>query len=387
MKVLHIATSLDPERGGPTKVVTELTQALKEKGIDVSIYAPSNNAQNMRSETLNGVAVTIFPTDFISKVWPFHSPLFTEKLKKAISDFDLLHIHEIWHYPEYVCYKYAKQMQKPYLVTIHGALDSSCLNYKANKKKIYSALIQKKILREAAALHAVNEDEVKSTADYVYNKNIFCVPNGLNTAEFENLPDKSELGNLYNRIKGKKVILFLGRIHPKKGLDILARAFVEIAKKKDDVCLLIVGPDNNHYQRQIEKILDEQNATDKVVFTGILAGTDKLAVLSGSDIFVLPSHSEGFSMSILEAMICGLPVVITKECHFSEVQKVQAGRIIDSDIYELSDTIIELLDNPDLCRRMGNAGRQLVKSKYTWDKTADRMISHYEEILRNYKHY
>jgi glycosyltransferase involved in cell wall biosynthesis len=385
MKVLHIAASLDPERGGPTKVVTELTCALKKKGVDVSIFAPTNNIKSMRTEILNGITVKIFPTDLLSKVWPFHSPLFTAAIKKAIADFDLIHIHEIWHHPEYICHKYAKQFKKPYLITVHGVLDSFCLNYKAGKKKIYSALIQKKILREAAALHAVAEEEVKYIAEYVDNKNIFYVPNGLNVTDFENLPDKSELGNLYSQLKNKKVILFLGRIHPKKGLDILARAFSKVIQKRDDVCLLIVGPDNENHQRQIIKILDSENVLDKVVFTGTLSGAEKLAAFSGADIFVLPSRSEGFSMSVLEAMSCGLPVVITKECHFPEVEKIHAGRIIDGNVDKLSDVLIELLDNPELCRRMGKAGRQLIKDKYTWDKVADNMIGHYEEILRNYK--
>jgi glycosyltransferase involved in cell wall biosynthesis len=109
--------------------------------------------------------------------------------------------------------------------------------------------------------------------------------------------------------------------------------------------------------------------------------------LSGSNVFVLPSHSEGFGMSILEAMICGLPVVITKECHFPEVKKMQAGKIINGNVDELAEIILELLDNPDLCRRMGDAGRQLVKDKYTWDQAANMMIDHYEEILRNHKYF
>ena len=111
---------------------------------------------------------------------------------------------------------------------------------------------------------------------------------------------------MYTRVKGKRTILFLGRIHPKKGLDILAKAFAQITRIRKDVCLLIAGPDNDNHKRKIEKILSNENVLDKVVFTGTLTGTKKLAALSGSDVFVLPSHSEGFGMSILEAMICGL---------------------------------------------------------------------------------
>lgn len=382
MKVLHIAASLDPERGGPTKVIIELTGALKEKGIDVTIFAPTNNIKTADTYTLNNVTIKTFPTSIISKIWPYHSPCFTKTLKREISDFDLIHIHEIWHHPEFICYKTAIKKQIPYLITVHGSLDPPCLHYKTGKKKIYTTLIQKQIFRKAAALHATNKNELENITAYIDNKNIFCVPNGLNVGDYENLPDKSELGNMYNQIKGKKTILFLGRIHPKKGLDILAEAFANITRKRNDVCLLIVGPDNDNYKRKIEKILSNKNVHDKVIFTGTLTGEKKLATLSGSDVFVLPSHSEGFGMSILEAMICGLPVVISKECHFPEIAKAQAGRIIECDAEELSETIIELLNNPELCRRMGISGKKLVKDKYTWDKAANKMIQQYEEILK-----
>jgi glycosyltransferase involved in cell wall biosynthesis len=201
----------------------------------------------------------------------------------------------------------------------------------------------------------------------------------------ENLPDKNTFENTYPQLKGKKVILFLGRIHPKKGLDILAEAFGKIIRKQHNASLLIVGPDSDSYRSKIEKILAREGVLDKAIFTGTLTGNHKLAALSRADIFVLPSHSEGFSMSILEAMGCGLPVVITKQCHFPEVEQMQAGKIIDGDATELSEIIMELLNNPQLCRKMGKAGQKLVRDKYTWDEVADKMIGVYEEILKKQK--
>lgn len=113
----------------------------------------------------------------------------------------------------------------------------------------------------------------------------------------------------------------------------------------------------------------------------MLTGSQKLAALSGADIFVLPSHSEGFSMSTLEAVACGLPVVITKDCHFEEVEQMQAGKVIDGNLAELSEALIQLLADRPLCEKMGKAGKKLVTDKYTWDKAADKMIDCYEEIL------
>lgn len=385
MKILHVATSLEYERGGPTTVVMELTQNLARKGIDITVFTSMDNAKCTTADDLKGVKVKTFPTNAFSKIWPYYSSSFKKALQKELVNFDLVHIHEIWHYPVFACYKAAKAKQKPYIITVHGSLEPSCLNYKAFKKKIYTALIERKILEEASALHAVTEDEVKSIRDFVDNKNIYCVPNGLNIEALESLPDKNTLEGIYPQIKNKKVILFLGRIHPKKGLDILAEAFGKIIRKQHNACLLIVGPDSDSYRSQIEKILTREDVLDKAVFTGTLTGNLKLAALNRADIFVLPSHSEGFSMSILEAMGCGLPVVITKQCHFPEVEQMQAGKIIDGDANELSEIILELLNNPQLCRKMGKAGQKLVRDKYTWDDVTDKMIGVYEEILNKQK--
>ncbi|GAG37700.1 unnamed protein product, partial [marine sediment metagenome] len=180
---------------------------------------------------------------------------------------------------------------------------------------------------------------------------------------------------------GKRIILFLGRIHPQKGLDLLAKAFEKIAREWDNAYLMIVGPDSEGYKIKIEKMLESEGVLNKVIFTGMLSGRKKLIVLGGADIFALPSYSEGFSMAILEAMICKLPVIITKQCNFPEVTEVGAGNEIDPNVEQLTGALGNLLGNPELCKKMGEKGRKLVLEKYTWDKTADKMIKVYEEIV------
>jgi len=137
MKILHVAASLDPERGGPTTVVIELTQALARKGIDVSVFAASEAATSTYTSDLKGVTARIFPTSFISRIWPYHSPSFAKALKEESANFDLIHVHEIWHHGVFCCYKVAKAGRIPFLVTSHGTLEPWCLNQKALKKERY----------------------------------------------------------------------------------------------------------------------------------------------------------------------------------------------------------------------------------------------------------
>lgn len=381
MNVLHVAASLSSEWGGPTRVVTGLTEALAKKGIKVSIFASSEDDKGVCIKNIKGVDVKLFPKNLFSRFWTSYSSSLAKALIKEITKFDLIHIHEIWHHSHFVAYRLAKKFYKPYVVTIHGELEPWCLNYKAFKKKIYSFLIQRKILKEAAALHAVTEAEVKDIHNFVENKKVFLIPNGLNLEEFENLPQREEFERLYPQLKEKKVILFLGRIHPIKGLDILAKAFGTVLKKRDNIQLIIAGPDDDGYKNMVVEMLKVEGALNNVIFTSMLTGNEKLAALSRADIFVLPSSSEGFSISVLEAMACGLPVVITKQCNFPEVEELGAGKVIDTDATQLSDALIELLDNPDLCKEIGNRGKRLVAEKYTWDKVADKMITVYEKIL------
>ncbi len=387
MKVLHVAASLSPEWGGPTKVIYELTEALAKKGIEVSIFAPSERDKGACISNLKGVNVKLFKKSFLSRFWTSYSSALAKALMHEVSNFDLIHIHEIWHHPHFSAYRAAKIAKKPFIVTIHGALEPWCLKYKLLKKKIYSTFIQKKILKEAAALHAITEGEVKNIRAFVNNKNIFLIPNGVNLKEFENLPQREWIENLYPELRGKKVILFLGRIHPTKGLDILAKAFGNILRGRNNIQLVIAGPDNNGYKNKIVEILKNENAIISTTFTGMLTGNHKLATLSRADIFVLPSYSEGFSMSILEAMVCGIPVVITTGCNFSEVEKIGAGRVVNADVDSLSKALMEFLDNTELCKKAGNRGRKLVMEKYTWDKVADKMIMAYKEILTTHKVY
>lgn len=379
MKVLHIAASLSPDWGGPANVTLELSEALGKKGVAVTIFAISKGEY---IEEIKGVTIRTFPESSLSNLWTSYSPRLSRALKKEIFNFDLIHIHELWHYPHYAGYKAAKNANRPFIVSIHGGLEPWCLKHKAFKKRIYSIFIQKKILKEASGIHVNTQREIKNILNFVENKNIFVVPNGIKLEEFRILPNKEIVENLYPEIKNKKIILFLGRIHPIKGLDILAKAFSKVLEKKRDIQLMIAGPGNSSYKLQIVKILKEENALNNTTFTGMLMGDIKLAALNKADIFILPSYSEGFSIAILEAMASRIPVIITKNCNFDEVEKIEAGKVINANVNELSNAIIELLDNPELCRKMGDRGKIFVDEQYSWDKIADMMINEYEKIIK-----
>ena len=381
MKILFITASMNPEWGGPVKAVSDLTEHLNSKGLDITIYASVKRGKEKETVIPQGADCRLFNQNFLSKLWGLYSPQLSRSLKKEIHKYDLIHIQEIWHYAHFIAYRWAKTKGVPYIISIRGALEPWCLNYKRLKKKIFSILIQRKILSDAVAIHALTQFEAEHIKAFGINNRIVMIPNGINIEPYQRLPSRGEFEEKYPEIKGKKMILFLSRIHPKKGLDILAKSFSNIARRREDAILVITGPDEQAHKKQIESMIMSEGIPNKVIFTGMLTGKAKLAALSRADIFVLSSYSEGFSNAILEAIACGLPVVITNQCHFPEVKECEAGLVIEPDVEQLNKSLEVLLDNSKLRIKMGNNGKKLIKERYTWDRIADKMIEVYKDII------
>lgn len=378
MRVAQIAVRIEPGPGwgGATKVAVDLAKALALKGIDISILG-INTKIEPECDTQNNLAAYTVPEDksFIRKLWPFYAPTLANALAP---NYDIIHIHEIWHYPCYIAHKKARRANTPYIVTVHGELELWCLSHNSFKKRAYLALIQKRILNEAAAIHAITEEEAKAIRAIGIKAPVVVIPNGIEPADFRVLPSPEEMDESYPELANKKVILFLGRIHQKKGLDILVRAVGQI--NRQDVHLLIVGPDYG-YRAEIEKLLESKGL--KATFTGMTTEGEKLAALSRADICVIPSYSEVRSLVALEAMACKKPIIITHQCQFPEIAEANAGIMIEPDPDQLANALKKLLDDPKLRKKMGENGHRLVLEKLTWDKVADQMIQLYEDILSN----
>lgn len=163
----------------------------------------------------------------------------------------------------------------------------------------------------------------------------------------------------------------------------MARAYGRIAYSRKDLHLLIVGPDKNNYRSQVEELLESEGVIEKTSFAGMLTEEEKLAALRRADICVIPSYSEVLTIVALEAMACGLPIIITRQCHFPQVAEAKAGIVIEPNVDQLSEALAKLIDDPRLCKEMGENGCRLVMENFTWDKIADKMIQLYESVLKN----
>lgn len=390
--------------GGPIASVHCLNKTLAKKGIDVTVYTTNVGLDDKvpvnQEVNVEGVKVTYFGftkwLEFMGTTgWQFSLQM-RQALKNNLKAFDLVYIVNIWSYPAAIAAYYSRLYGKPYIVVPSGMLYPDTFSKKKWKKWPYYHLIVKKDLRSASAIHYTAEDEAKKTYPFLNLQNrTIIVANGIELSEFSGPIDKEGLETRYPYLKDKKIILFLGRILWIKGLDILIKSYAMIAGERDDVHLLIVGNDEGDYLKKVKKwlkrlrinYLDYASGEEgyvngaKVTFTGMLTGKKKLEAYKGSDIFVLPSYSENFGMVAVEAMACGIPVIISNKVAICrETERNKAGIIINAESKNLYQGIKLLLEDPDLRKEIAVNGKKLVEKYYDIDKVADKMIEAYREV-------
>lgn len=385
VKILHVTPGMSPQWGGPAFSVASLTAALLRSGVRSEIVTTTGRRVGTDLLPIPGVTVHSFPAaGFPARLWTAYSRPLARFLDDAVAGFDVVHIHSPWHYPGHVASRIARRHEIPYVVSPRGALNARVLRHKRFRKWVYGKLVMDRILQSADALHAVARAEQAQIARLGCKTPVFVSPNGINPERVQDFirADTSGFLATYPRLAGKRIILFLGRIQAFKGLDELARSFAEIAQEFKDAALVIAGGDVDGTRRKVEKILRTAGVLDRVAFTGMLTGSDKLAAFSCADLFVLLSLSEGFSNTVVEALAAGLPVVISEQCNFPEAAEAEAGFVVPPEGAQTAGAIRELLSDAGLRERMGRNGRRLILEHYTWPAIAESMADLYRTLIR-----
>jgi glycosyltransferase involved in cell wall biosynthesis len=386
MKILHVIANLAPRYGGPSLACWQMARAVARLGHQVSIYTTNQDGPGElavpvdRPVWRDGVEVRYFPIQ-TPRFWGTSLPL-ALALRRKVPASDLVHIHSLYLFHDLVAGHWCRRFKVPYLVRPHGTLDPFIYRRHRWRKRLMEHLFEHRNIRQAAALHFTTAAEAKLAAPFTFQTPGLVVPLGLNFEEFAVLPEPGKFRCRYPEIGDKHIILFFGRINFKKGLDLLAQAFGAVARRRQDVHLVIAGPDNEGWGARVRTWLSEQGVLDRTTFTGMLLGPEKLAVLRDASLFVLPSHSENFGLAVIEAMAAGLPVIISDQVNiWQEVQDGDAGRVIPVDSAALAAQILDLLDKPEAARRMGQQGRSLVQQRFQWNEIARTLAAAYERII------
>ena len=391
MKILHLITTLSLRYGGPVPVCKEMCRSLVEVGEDVTIYTTNLDFPKgcldvplNQPITQDGYTIWYFPVQFSPYIVSWQ---LAKALHKNIKQFDLVHIHGLYRFPQAVTAFFARKYKIPYVVMVHGTLDPFLFNKKKNRrlKRIYEFLVVNRNLNKAIALHFTSEEEMRLVEPLKLKAKGMVIPNGLDADKYVNLPSYGRFREKHN-LSNAKIILHFGRINFKKGLDILVKAFAQVTRKRDDVRLIIAGPDNENYSVEVRKWLTQENIYSKAIFTGMLEGDDALEVLRDADIFALPSYSECFGMAVVEAMACGLPVVISNKVNiWREIDETKVGLVTSCDADEVATCFLKLLNNENERNRLGEAGKSFVREKYSWDSIVQKLLLAYKgAVSKNY---
>ena len=387
MKILIVIPALGSVYGGTSKIAIELAQALGKQNIEVDIVTTDANG----SERLNVPVHTWVQEKYYRvKYFPYWgwddykmSWSLTKWLFQHVTDYDLVHSIAVFSIPNLIAHWLCQLNNIPYIMNPQGMLEPWALSYKAWKKRTYYNLIEKPILQRANAIQMLSSSEAKNVEPLNLKAPTIIIPNGLHRNDFEKLPDPEFFYQQFPNTRNKTLILFLGRIDPKKGLDLLSTAFSKIHAQFPETHLILAGPDNIGFLPTAKNYFANLGCLEAVTFTGMLTGSFKYAALAAAKIYVAPSYSEGFSMSVLEGMASGLPCVITTGCNFPEAAKANAAYVVDIDADAIANALNQCLQSPQQANEMGTRARQLIFEQYTWDSIANKLIQVYTNIIQN----
>ncbi|MBW4603161.1 MAG: glycosyltransferase [Calothrix sp. FI2-JRJ7] len=387
MKILLVIPGIGDVYGGTSKVAIEFAQALGKLGIDIDIVTTNANGLEdldvpLRTWLNQGLyRLQYFPRWHIGD-YKLSTSL-TKWLFNNVTNYDLVHTIAVFSYPVSITHLACKTHNIPYINSPHGMLEPWALSYKFWKKKLYYNVVEKTALDNASAIQMLNQAEAQNAKPLNIKAPLFIVPNGINCQEFELQHNPDAFYKQFPYTRDKTLVLFLGRVDPKKGLDLLAPAFAKALAKFPNAHLIVAGPDSTGFLPTVQNYFAEEGCLNAVTFTGMLTGAMKYAALAAASIYVAPSYSEGFSMSVLEGMASGLPCIITKGCNFPEAANNQAALVVDIESSAIANALIDCLSNPEQARIMGERARQFVFEKYTWDKVACQMQEVYSCLLQH----
>ena len=386
MNILHLV-GFYPEIGGPFTVIKELLKKLSQIGINIKVLSPI--PKNYDKNKLSFVKDLPFEVEYIEEqlprfIMPSFSLKFIKKIRELSKSYDLIHLSGIF---DFYSISVASMNQK-FVYSSHGTFMKEAYNirkFKKLKKDLYMNIIGKKILKKAKFIHLLTQEEKEHFLEFYpeFENKIRIIPNGLDLSQYEVNLNKSDLINKYPQLKDKKIILFLSRINWIKGLDILIPAFAKLYKEDKNYHLLIVGKDDGDgYENKVRQWVNEYGLTNAAIFTGLLTGKDKLMAFYGSDLFVLPSYSEGLPTAVIEAMACGVPIIVSDKVGISrEIKQYNAGTIVKTNVDDVYNGIKNVFSNLDKAKEMALNAKIMVHNLYDIYKVADKMIEMYEEAI------
>jgi glycosyltransferase involved in cell wall biosynthesis len=378
MKVGFLVSSVSREAGGLFQSVRGLAKAMMSEDATVSVFGISDARSAVDSLEWQPLSVQTFQPQF--RPWAYSNRLVPAVLA---ADLDILSVHGLWKYCSVASRQWRRRTGRGYIVHPEGMLESWALRNGRWKKRIAALLYENEHLRRAACLRALSEAEAQSFRAYGLRNPICVIPNGVDLPEQADGSRTKAASRPFGEVaKDRKILLYLGRLHPKKNVANLIRAwndtFNSQRSRSDSWVLAIAGWDQGGYENELKRIA----ASASIVFLGPQFGAEKSECYRACDAFILPSLSEGLPLTVLEAWAHAKPVLMTPECNLPEGLAAGAALQIGAAPEEIAAGVKKLTEISDDDRKaMGDRGRTLVATRFSWPRIGEQMRSVYEWVL------
>ena len=377
VKILHWYRSMDLEMGGVVRAVLDISGALADRGHDqvIATFDPADldslwvsHGAHRRVLSLSDSSRRRAPIDAAS----------VERVKQELAGCDAVHLHGVWDPACMQLSKLARAAGVPYFVSPHGVLDDWCMEQKAFKKKLYLALGCRRMLNQAKAVHCTAEGERQQATRWFTPSVAKVVPLVFDLDEYAELPGVDEAREAFPALfDGPPVLLFLSRIHVKKGLEHLVDAAGILRDRGCAIRVAIAGTGDDEYVERLRSQSQRLGLEDVVQFIGFVSGTRKVSLYQAADLFVLPTHQENWGFVLLEALACGTALLTTKSVDiWPELESSGGAIILDRSGEAIADAVQPLLETPDRMTSMGEQGREWVLR----EQNADRVAGLYEQL-------
>jgi len=381
MKILHVIPFFSPKFGGSVTVAYELAKEFARRNHDVTVITTDFGYDPQYAKTIQDSGVKVVPFHCIANIASFlYSPSIKPWLESNLKEYDIIHLHNYRSYQNAMVQKYSMRYEIPIIMQPHGSILPFFENQ--NLKKLYDYIWKRKNLMIMAKFIALTENEANQFKYMgVPDNKITIIPNAIDLTQFESLPLEDIFKLKYGISKEDKILLFLGRIHRIKGIDLLIDAFYNLKKEIPNFKLVIVGPDSG-YLSELKKQINKLKIQNDIVFTGPLYHTEKIEAYCDADVYILPSIFESFPNTILEAWACGTPVILMDSCDISSIAK-QASIVVKRNPIDLAAAIKKIIHDDAFREMICANGKSLVNHEFNKETVSTNIEECYRQNILN----
>jgi glycosyltransferase involved in cell wall biosynthesis len=392
LRVLQIVPSVSLVYGGPSQMVRGFSRALANAGAEVTILTTDANGDAGQAPLEVPLNQPVMEENYTVRYFrcsPFRRYKFSAGLLNWLGqhgqDYDIAHIHALFSPLSTAAATVARWQKLPYIMRPLGTLDPADLQKKKQLKQLYGNLWEKPNLHGAAAIHFTSPMEAEVSHRFGAATQDLVIPLGVEPLPELTAAEKQETLHQLGVSTDQPIVLYLSRLDPKKGFDLLLPALEQLAKQGIPFQFVLAGgnPQNPAYERAVTDQIERTMLRDRTTRTGFVTGKAKAALLQTADLFVLPSYYENFGIAVAEAMMAAVPVVISKGVYiWPNVADSDSGWVCDTlTVESLANTLQQALQQPELRQTRGQRAREYAEKHYRWDAIAQQTLAAYQDIL------